>query len=171
MPARLCFSFCADARAPGAAREALHSVDGLPEEHRAIGELLISELVTNAVLHAGMRSDEAIDVTIVAGPGLRVEVVDRGDGDPVAAAEDRDGGRGLLLVEQLSSRCGMQWSGGTRAWFELDPAPAAAGCPDRRSSAGPRRGEAAGGTRRGDGRRRRHGDEGAAGIPTWSGTA
>jgi anti-sigma regulatory factor (Ser/Thr protein kinase) len=135
MPDTLCMSICADARAPGAAREAMRAVRGLSEQHRATGELLVSELVTNAVIHAGLSADEEVELRITANGRLRVEVSDRGGGDPaVADSVERDGGRGLLLVEALSSRWGMEGDDGTRAWFELD-APAADAAGDGGASA------------------------------------
>ena len=80
--------------------------------------LLISELVTNSVLHG---EGEVITVLIDSGlPGsLRCEVIDDGSGFvPVARTERPAGGWGLQLVEQLSSSWGVR-EGSTHVWFDL----------------------------------------------------
>lgn len=64
--------------------------------------LVLSELVTNAVLHARVPRDRLIETRFVRLPGsrLRIEVHDAGDGVPLMrrAAGDADSGRGLALV-------------------------------------------------------------------------
>jgi anti-sigma regulatory factor (Ser/Thr protein kinase) len=82
--------------------------------------LLVSELATNAVLHAYAAQ---VSVRVLTWNGvLRVEVF---DGSPVlpvqrharAGAED---GRGLALVEALALRWGVDTQpGGKRIWFEV----------------------------------------------------
>ena len=82
--------------------------------------LLVSEVVTNAVLHA--RSDIRLDVQPAA-ELVRVEVHDGGSGfKPASKPEPRgaDGGFGLFLVERMASRWGVDSRDGTRVWFELD---------------------------------------------------
>jgi len=122
MPATLRLSIRPDTRAPSAARAGLRAVRGVDDDVRAVGLLLLSELVANAVLHAGLAPEERIEVSIRVSGGLRVEVADHGHwldaGAPAAA--DRDGGRGLFLVERLASRWGAETAGGTWIWFELD---------------------------------------------------
>jgi len=69
-----------------------------------VTELLVSELVTNAVLHA--RS--AARLWVRAGDGaVRVEVTDDGPGLPAMRQADGTGGYGLWLVNSLA------WSWGT----------------------------------------------------------
>jgi signal transduction histidine kinase len=66
----------------------------------ALAELIVSELVTNALWHG----DGPIDVRLsYAGGSLRVEVHDDGDGRPVRhqATADDEGGRGLELLDGL----------------------------------------------------------------------
>jgi anti-sigma regulatory factor (Ser/Thr protein kinase) len=98
-------------------RDTLHSW-GL-DEHTEIATLLISELVTNAVLHA-QSAPEVILLT--AGSGLRVEVRDQ---SPVLPARRHYGlqagtGRGIVLVEEMASEWGAEPSGpGKVVWFEL----------------------------------------------------
>jgi anti-sigma regulatory factor (Ser/Thr protein kinase) len=93
--------------------------------------LLISELVTNAVVHTGC---PAVLRMLFGGPGVRVEVADASDRAPARrrAAGDDTGGRGLELVDGLADRWGWQREGaGKRIWCEIDRAePAAATRPD-----------------------------------------
>lgn len=81
--------------------------------------LLVSELATNAVLHAGT----PFTISIERGERLRVEVT---DGDP-RLPQLRDyglqamSGRGLHLVEALARASGSAVvDGGKAVWFELD---------------------------------------------------
>jgi anti-sigma regulatory factor (Ser/Thr protein kinase) len=83
--------------------------------------LLVSELVTNSVQHAGQPAGAPVQIRAAATDGvLRVEVHDRGHG-PVRrrAPGPRQGGFGLHLVEQLAARWGTNQEHGTRVWFEL----------------------------------------------------
>jgi anti-sigma regulatory factor (Ser/Thr protein kinase) len=88
-------------------------------------ELCLSELVTNAVIHAGT----AIDVALrLDGDRLRVAVHDNGTGGQVhrrpVPAPDDIGGRGLMLVEVLSADWRAERdTGGTTVSFDLDVAP------------------------------------------------
>ncbi|MDJ0342448.1 ATP-binding protein [Streptomyces sp. H10-C2] len=85
--------------------------------------LLISELVTNAVVHTGcpavlrMLFPDSSDLTV------RVEVADSSDCPPTPrhAHRDETGGRGLELVDGLADRWGWQPEGaGKRIWCEVD---------------------------------------------------
>lgn len=86
--------------------------------------LLVSELVTNCVVHGGMDDPGArIRVrTAVRDDCVRTEVCH--DGPHFAApSEDPDlgspGGLGLFLVEQMSHAWGIDQSRETCVWFEL----------------------------------------------------
>ena len=112
--------------AAGSARRALHSaaIFGAVAEPDAL--LLVSELVTNSIIHAGHSGSDAIRVRAAShGSTTRVEVCDRARGDtmPVMQPEPppfATGGRGLLLVDALSDRWGMDTcERGTCVWFEL----------------------------------------------------
>jgi anti-sigma regulatory factor (Ser/Thr protein kinase) len=85
--------------------------------------LLVSELVTNSVLHAGQLP--GVPVRIRAGTVdavVRVEVHDHGRGwVRRRTADGRAGGLGLRLVEQLAARWGVHHDDGTCVWFELAP--------------------------------------------------
>jgi hypothetical protein len=91
------------------------------DEHTETATLLISELVTNAVLHA--RSAPEV-VLLTAGTVLRVEVYDQ---SPVLPARRHYGlqagtGRGIVLVEEMASGWGAEPRGtGKVVWFELRP--------------------------------------------------
>lgn len=95
--------------------------------------LLVSELVTNALLHA--RS--AMTLRVEAGPaGIRVEVA---DGSPRRISRRRyspesSTGRGVLLLEELASRWGVDpHREGKAVWFEL-PGTTSVGPSARRSA-------------------------------------
>ena len=82
--------------------------------------LLVSELVTNAVMHAGTELELRIDI----GPDLaRVEVIDHGLGSPIRygdPAEAREGGRGVFLLDALAQEWGTRhFAGGKSVWFVL----------------------------------------------------
>jgi len=100
-------------------------VDG---ERMDAARLLVSELMTNAVLHgpgSGGDCDLALDHD---GERLRVEVRDRGGGF-MRPTDARDiGGWGLMFVERLSDRWGIGEGAPTSVWFEIDtPAAEVAG--------------------------------------------
>ncbi len=81
--------------------------------------LLVSELVTNAMLHA--RSDIALVITARRGV-LRVEVQDASSHAPAprVASADALTGRGMALVETLSAEWGVRRvSGGKGVWFTV----------------------------------------------------
>jgi anti-sigma regulatory factor (Ser/Thr protein kinase) len=89
-------------------------------------QLLVSELVSNAVKYGGA-GPVRICVTQEEERRLRVEVVDQGGGfaaQETADARDRDdlesvGGWGLPLVEHYAARWGS-FEGSTHVWFEID---------------------------------------------------
>ncbi len=81
--------------------------------------LVVSELVTNAVLHGD--GDVTLDV-VVAPDTVRVEVADRDPGLPGAsyAAADAESGRGLLLVSKIARDWGVrQEEPGKVVWADL----------------------------------------------------
>jgi signal transduction histidine kinase len=115
--------------APMQARRELrdHLVDRLAPELERDLELLLSEIVTNAVRHGDAASGAPVDVRIEAHDGhASVCVCDNGRGfepmrHPRPHFDRRPGGFGLYLLDQLSTRWGVEREpGGTRVWFELD---------------------------------------------------
>ena len=106
-----------DHGAPGRARALLRAhADGLDRKRLDTAVLLISELVTNAVLHGTGEIRLMIDV----GNGdARFTVCDEGSGTPIVRPEPGpDGGWGLRLVGELAARWGVR-EGRTQVWFEL----------------------------------------------------
>ncbi|MEU3481122.1 ATP-binding protein [Streptomyces sp. NPDC033754] len=84
--------------------------------------LIISELVTNAVVHTGCPA--VLRMLFAAEGGVRVEVADASDRPPQPrhAEGDDTNGRGLELVDGLADRWGWQPEGaGKSIWCEVDP--------------------------------------------------
>jgi anti-sigma regulatory factor (Ser/Thr protein kinase) len=110
---------------PAEARRALGEVsDHLTPRRLEDAQLLVSELVTNAIRHAGLDDHDVIRLIVVTGDrALRIEVVDPGPGFEVTEPEPdptRPSGWGLYLVRELSDRWGVERNPETRVWFELD---------------------------------------------------
>jgi anti-sigma regulatory factor (Ser/Thr protein kinase) len=99
--------------------------DATPDDTMHDLHLLTTELVTNAVLHAGAGEADTIELRVAADPDrVRVWVTDTGGDDTPEVQEldpDVPGGMGLFLVEKISSRWGVERApgGGNRVWFEL----------------------------------------------------
>ncbi|MFF7021370.1 ATP-binding protein [Streptomyces klenkii] len=99
----------------------LNQVGGIePDDIRTV-QLLVSELVTNAIQHGRPESDvECIDFSLTWSPSgtVRIEVDDHSEGQPTkrAPGPDEEGGRGLLLVDAFSDQWGRT---GTRTWCTL----------------------------------------------------
>ncbi|HEX3873543.1 MAG TPA: ATP-binding protein [Solirubrobacteraceae bacterium] len=110
------------AAAPGLARRAVERLD-LEDAARDSARLLASELVTNALLHSGVGPTGSIRVSgRIAGDTLRLSVTDDGTGSTdVEPRTDPgiDGGFGLLLVDQLAARWGVERGARTTVWCEL----------------------------------------------------
>jgi anti-sigma regulatory factor (Ser/Thr protein kinase) len=100
-------------------------VEATKTEHRIDDlRLLTSEIVTNALRHAGLKAGESIALAVEASPGrVRVEVADPGPGfDPDSLEEptpERVAGFGLFLVRKLADRWGVRRDHLNRVWFEL----------------------------------------------------
>lgn len=93
---------------------------GDPEARHAV-VLLISELVTNAVVHA--RSTVTIDLAVIDDGPVHVNVHDESPVRPTPRhhVADRPGGRGMYLLESLAARWGVEESRtGKSIWFEVD---------------------------------------------------
>jgi anti-sigma regulatory factor (Ser/Thr protein kinase) len=113
-------------RAPASARRLVRCLEGdVGDEDLENLELLVTELVTNAVRHAGLGEGGWVSVELVAGTSfIHVEVCDPGRGfDPqsvsAAPGQPRGSGWGLFLVAQLSTRWGVRHDDCTRVWFDL----------------------------------------------------
>jgi anti-sigma regulatory factor (Ser/Thr protein kinase) len=89
--------------------------------------LLISEIVTNAVIHPDVEPPGLIGLCIrINRERIRIEVSDEGTGfTPQPRDPDRlDGGYGLYLVDKAASRWGVERTPSTTVWFELATTPA-----------------------------------------------
>ena len=112
--------------APATARAALTRwLSGhVPVEVLEDARLLASELITNSLGHAEISEEASIRLAVqLRGGALRVEVRDPGTSGAVAPREPdrvRGGGFGLHLVDQLATRWGVNRTGGTHVWFEVD---------------------------------------------------
>ena len=127
---------CAPSRAPASWS---YNFDPLPESARGAREvvtrvladvglddlvdtaaLLVSELVTNAVVHAGTAICLGLDADE---GGVRVTVTDGSDAIPTQRHYGRSSttGRGMAMVEMLADRHGTATgaNGGKTVWFEL----------------------------------------------------
>ena len=114
----------ASSRAPGAARRFLErALTDIPTALLDRVKLLVSELVTNAVVHGPRAKGSCVELTVRATrKTVAVEVTDTGLGfeQRIRAPSVRDSGWGLFLVEQLSDRWGVTTDEQTRVWFEID---------------------------------------------------
>jgi anti-sigma regulatory factor (Ser/Thr protein kinase) len=84
--------------------------------------LLLTELVTNALRHSAITPEDEIGVRAELDDGtVRIEVHDPGGNGEVEqrAPGARGGGYGLFLVDQLTSRWGVERRDGTTVWAEL----------------------------------------------------
>ena len=113
--------------APGIARHATQSMLRSVLSTERLDDLMIavSEVVTNAVRHSGMRSDETIDMRVdYDGVRVHVEVEDSGSGfarpDAIAARPSLiEGGQGLRLVQEMADGWGVDVGPCTRVWFDI----------------------------------------------------
>ena len=108
---------------------ARHSLDRLesdlsPEKLDNV-RLVVSELVTNSVRHAGLSPDQQISLTVLISDGsVHGRVCDPGPGfekppEP-RPRTDLSGGWGLPIVERISDRWGVERNGCACVWFEID---------------------------------------------------
>ncbi|MGW0710349.1 SpoIIE family protein phosphatase [Streptomyces sp. NPDC002643] len=88
--------------------------------------VLTSELVTNAVIHAGTSADV---LCLRSADGVRIEVADRYPEREIPlqslpvnmGSPDREGGRGLQLCAAMAARWGVEYTPTHKqVWFQLD---------------------------------------------------
>lgn len=110
-----------DNRAPGVARQFLRETS-CQEHHARVmdeAELLVSELVTNAVVHGA--PPVTVNIECDSTEGLLVAVTDGSPDTPVPqeVGLDAEGGRGIRLVDLISDRWGVAPSRGhgKAVWF------------------------------------------------------
>jgi anti-sigma regulatory factor (Ser/Thr protein kinase) len=113
-----------DSRAPARARRAVEPLRSRvdPSTFSDV-KLLVSELVTNSVRHAGVDRPSWVGIRLYdLGWAIRAEVTDPGPGfvpESRPVPRDRDSGRGLYLVGAISDRWGVDTDAFTRVWFEI----------------------------------------------------
>lgn len=101
----------------GAARQLVNGhTSSLASQQREDAALMVSELVTNAVVHGVGAIWLRIDLEADA---VRIEVADEGNVRVTPTPEPgAHGGWGLRIVEQLADDWGVL-DGSTRVWFRL----------------------------------------------------
>jgi signal transduction histidine kinase len=94
------------------------------DETLQMATLLTSELVTNSVRHS---DSDWVEVAItVRNDTLRIEVSDPGSPTVHPRTPDGDGGWGLMLVEEIATRWGVETlPAGKTVWADLDMTPSA----------------------------------------------
>lgn len=103
------FTLPADPLAVRDARLRVAELEGLPERVLAEAQLLLSELVTNSILHAGLKPAEAIQVVLRREDGRLAIEVDDGDGFFGRTGQSRRrrrvGGQGLKVLDAVCEWC------------------------------------------------------------------
>jgi anti-sigma regulatory factor (Ser/Thr protein kinase) len=102
-------------------RFVLETIADLPDELQDAVSLMVSELATNALVHATSGFEIDIDRSDAS---LIISLTDRGTGTPAvqSPASSEPHGRGLRIVEALSDRWGIRPStpdAGKTVWFQL----------------------------------------------------
>jgi anti-sigma regulatory factor (Ser/Thr protein kinase) len=94
------------------------------EDSDEIVPLLTSEIVSNAVLHAG--GSVGLELALLNGEELRVQARDESPDTPVIRRSSPDGigGHGLTIIESLARRWGVERHEGFKVvWFETPVSP------------------------------------------------
>jgi anti-sigma regulatory factor (Ser/Thr protein kinase) len=108
------------------ARHALDRLANLlPSEKLEDVRLVVSELVTNSILHAELSPDDQISLRVTVSDGaVRGSVCDPGSGFRLPSEPgprpDLSGGWGLPIVETVSDRWGVKRNRHACVWFEID---------------------------------------------------
>jgi anti-sigma regulatory factor (Ser/Thr protein kinase) len=124
--AELSLSLERDHDAPAVARAAIVGFcEGRGVDSTVVSTLmlLVSEVVTNAVIHPNTKRDAPIGFAArLRRDFIRVEVTDQGSGFTPRTRDPQQvgGGYGLFLLEKQSRRWGVSAAGGTTVWFEVD---------------------------------------------------
>jgi anti-sigma regulatory factor (Ser/Thr protein kinase) len=121
------------ASVPQARQFVAESLAPLVPEVCETATLLVSELATNAVVHASSEFDVTVVYPTPTGR-VRIEVADDNPAQPtpLQPPPSNPHGRGLLLVATLSEEWGVREAtrrAGKTIWFELAPAAAPATAP------------------------------------------
>jgi anti-sigma regulatory factor (Ser/Thr protein kinase) len=110
-----------DPQAPKRARDLVSKIS-LSDDASATLELIVSELVTNVVLHGAGKPGTELSLALQRkGERIRGEVCGSGPDFTWTASEPDltvPGGLGLLLVDELSDRWGIRSDSDVCVWFE-----------------------------------------------------
>ena len=124
-PRRCTVDLTLDLAAPHCARTLLCLVLGqwgvTDDDTRDGAAIVVSELVTNALIHADDGGPILLEIALDDG-SLRISVADASSTVPAQRRADdvAESGRGLSIVDQLSMRWGVEpWPGGKRVFAEL----------------------------------------------------
>jgi|HubBroStandDraft_6_1064221.scaffolds.fasta_scaffold900213_1 anti-sigma regulatory factor (Ser/Thr protein kinase) len=97
------------------------TLEGASGDVVEVAELLVSELLTNAIVHGGDRASLVVDVTA---EHIHVEVLDSSAAvgvEPLRVGPSSEHGRGLTIVDALASSWGVSPRYlGKAVWFDLD---------------------------------------------------
>ncbi len=108
--------------APAEARQSLVPLNPVvPSDRLEDLRLVVSEMVTNSVVHSGLERGDPIVLLVKVLPGrVRVEVADPGCRFPDRLSRRREHhGRGLKIIDQLADRWGTEHNSETKVWAEL----------------------------------------------------
>ncbi|MEA2374628.1 MAG: hypothetical protein QOD53_1091 [Thermoleophilaceae bacterium] len=124
---RVEFELAGGKDAPAAARRRLTAELSKRVDAETLYEvnLLLSELVTNAVRHGGAGESDRIEIDIeLRSDSVRVCVTDPGDGfarpAKPRAHPGGHGGNGLPLLQELARAWDVEGRKPTRVWFEVE---------------------------------------------------
>jgi anti-sigma regulatory factor (Ser/Thr protein kinase) len=120
------FTVASGSASPAAARAWLEGwLDGRVSERTAYDAMLVvSELITNSVVHSGVAARVPIELRADLGADiLQLEAGDLGAGTDIVRIAPPDrlsaDGFGLAIVESLGARWGVVHTRGTCVWCEL----------------------------------------------------
>jgi anti-sigma regulatory factor (Ser/Thr protein kinase) len=126
MEAEIDLKLAPESEVVSTARRALNQLAHfLPPEKLEELRLVVSELVTNSILHAGLSSDDRISLRVTVSAGsVSGRVCDPGPGFEVSSKPcprpDLRGGWGLPILERISDRWGVERNNHTCVWFEIN---------------------------------------------------
>ena len=108
---------------PAARRSVRELVNGIGADARERAEIIVTELLTNAIRHARLDPNDVIGVGLALHDEyIRIEVENPARGAPFSVPivhGPGEGGLGLKIVAALSRRCGVHLDGTTVVWAEV----------------------------------------------------
>lgn len=106
------------------ARRALREEKRLQGPRMDLLELLVTEVITNAVLHSGGDAESSVHMLLfLQGGTARAVVEDKGPGfKPQVPEKDvwSTSRRGLMFLDELADKWGTSHDGAHSVWFEID---------------------------------------------------